>query len=209
MGAAAGPTTAEVCGRLAELAAQLNTADLRGLRVLLRSDLNVPLLPSGAVADEARIAASLPAIKLLLSKGARVVICSHLGRPDATSPDQDAQRRLYTLAPVAAVLRRLVGAAQFVGLAPDCIGPEARAAVDGLQDGQVSETIRALGVRGVNKKGDVPPLDPSVRFRQHSLCGVGNPWASRRCNCPRSSVPAAPLTVILLKWHHPTSNLAA
>ncbi|RZS82818.1 phosphoglycerate kinase [Motilibacter rhizosphaerae] len=107
--------------------------DLRGRRVLVRSDLNVPI--EGApdaprITDDGRIRASLPTIQALVGKGARVVVVAHLGRPKG-APDPK-----YTLAPVAARLAELLGAP--VAFAADTVGDEARAAVDGLGDGQVA-----------------------------------------------------------------------
>jgi phosphoglycerate kinase len=107
--------------------------ELRGRRVLVRSDLNVPI--EGApdaprITDDGRIRASLPTIRQLVDKGARVVVVAHLGRPKG-APDPK-----YTLAPVAARLSELLEAP--VAFAHDTVGDEARAAVDGLGDGQVA-----------------------------------------------------------------------
>src|SRR5690606_18481344 len=85
---------------------------------------------SGAITDDGRIRAVLPTLTALTSAGARVVVCSHLGRPKG-APDPK-----YRLAPVAARLGELLGAP--VAYAEDTVGPSARAAVDGLADGQVA-----------------------------------------------------------------------
>jgi phosphoglycerate kinase len=77
--------------------------DLSGKRVLLRSDLNVPLDESGAITDDGRIRASVPQLTALLEAGARVVVCAHLGRP------KGARDPAYSLAPVATRLAELVG----------------------------------------------------------------------------------------------------
>ena len=103
--------------------------DLRGKRVLVRSDLNVPL-DGQTITDDGRIRASLPTITQLTSAGARVVVCAHLGRPKG-APDPQ-----YSLAPVAARLGELLGAD--VAFATDTVGDSARSTVDGLQDGQVA-----------------------------------------------------------------------
>jgi phosphoglycerate kinase len=103
--------------------------ELRGRRVLLRSDLNVPL-EDGRVGDDTRIRAALPTIERLRSAGARVVCCSHLGRPKG-APDPE-----FTLQPVAARLGELLGAP--VRFAPDCVGPAAQEVVDALGDGDVA-----------------------------------------------------------------------
>jgi phosphoglycerate kinase len=108
------------------LAAQLG--DLRGKRVLVRSDLNVPL-DGTTITDDGRIRASVPTINDLLERGARVVVCCHLGRP------KGAPEEKYSLAPVAARLGELLG--RDVTFATDTVGESAKAAVAGLGDGGV------------------------------------------------------------------------
>lgn len=113
--------------------------DLRGKRVLVRSDFNVPLSDdAGAsiITDDGRIRAALPTLKRLTDAGARVVVLAHLGRPKGTPDPQ------YSLAPVAARLGELLG--QDVALAEDLVGASAKATVDGLADGQVAllENVR-------------------------------------------------------------------
>ncbi|WP_277451585.1 phosphoglycerate kinase [Janibacter sp. DB-40] len=103
--------------------------DLRGRRVLVRSDLNVPL-DGQTITDDGRIRASLPTITRLVEEGARVVVCAHLGRPKG-EPDPR-----YSLAPVAARLGELLGAE--VAFATDTVGDSARETVAGLGDGQVA-----------------------------------------------------------------------
>jgi phosphoglycerate kinase len=112
--------------------------DLRGRRVLLRSDLNVPL-DGGTITDDGRIRASVPTIRRLSGAGARVVVCAHLGRPGGR-PDPR-----YSLAPVAQRLAELLG--QRVALAPDAVGDGARATVAALVDGEVAllENVRFNG----------------------------------------------------------------
>ena len=99
-----------------------------GQRVLLRADLNVPL-DGGLIADDGRIRASLPTLTTLTNRGARVIVCAHLGRPGG-KPDP-----AYSLAPVAARLGELLG--RPVELAADTTGPAARAAVAALRPGGV------------------------------------------------------------------------
>ena len=103
--------------------------DLRGRRVLVRSDLNVPL-DGERITDDGRIRASLPTISTLAEAGARVVVCAHLGRPKG-APDPQ-----YSLAPVAARLGELLG--KDVAFATDTVGASARETVAGLRDGQVA-----------------------------------------------------------------------
>ena len=123
--------------------------DLRGRRVLVRSDLNVPL-EDGRITDDGRIRASVPTIRQLADAGARVVVTAHLGRPEG-APDPQ-----YSLRPVAARLGELLGAD--VAFAEDTVGESARATVDALRDGQVAvlenvrfnegETSKDAAVRG-------------------------------------------------------------
>src|SRR5262249_11916533 len=103
-----------------------NRGDLRGKRVLVRSDLNVPI-EGGVIGDEGRIRASVPTINRLREAGARVVVMAHLGRPKG-EPDPT-----YSLAPVSTRLGELLGAP--VRMAEDTVGDSARATVDGLGDG--------------------------------------------------------------------------
>jgi phosphoglycerate kinase len=103
--------------------------DLRSKRVILRCDLNVPL-KNGLITDDGRIRASVPTIKKLVDAGARVVVISHLGRPDGEhNPD-------FSLAPVAERLEQLLG--QPVVFARDTVGVQATAAVRMLEDGGVA-----------------------------------------------------------------------
>jgi phosphoglycerate kinase len=103
--------------------------DLRGAKVLVRCDLNVPL-KDGQITDDGRIRASLPTLNALLTAGARVVVVSHLGRPDG-APDAK-----YSLAPVAQRLSELLGTG--VVFASDTVGSAAGEAVSGLADGGIA-----------------------------------------------------------------------
>ena len=102
---------------------------LAGTRVIVRCDLNVPL-KDGIITDDGRVRASLPTLNALINAGARVVVCSHLGRPDG-SPDPK-----YSLEPVAQRLSELLG--QPVAFARDTVGESAREAVASLEDGDVA-----------------------------------------------------------------------
>ena len=102
--------------------------DPRGKRVLVRCDFNVPL-DGAAITDEKRIVEALPTIRYLKEAGARVILCSHLGRPKGKADPK------YSLAPVAARLGELLGCP--VPLAADVTGESARSLADSLRDGEV------------------------------------------------------------------------
>lgn len=101
--------------------------DLRGRRVFLRGDLNVPLA-SGEVTDDTRIRAIMPTLQYCLGAGASVVLASHLGRPDGRRDSR------LSLAPVLFRLEELLG--RPIGLAPDCVGPVCERLAHALEPGQ-------------------------------------------------------------------------
>lgn len=122
--------------RLADVVKTIDSlGDLRGKRVLVRSDFNVPL-DGTTITDDGRIRAAIPTLKALLDGGARVIVTAHLGRP------KGAPEAKYSLAPVAARLSELLG--QPVPLAEDVVGESAKATVAALEDGQIAllENIR-------------------------------------------------------------------
>ncbi|HTB93428.1 MAG TPA: phosphoglycerate kinase [Candidatus Sulfotelmatobacter sp.] len=102
--------------------------DLRGKRVFIRVDFNVPL-KDGLVTDDTRIRETLPTLKLAMEKGGRLVLASHLGRPKG-GPDPK-----YSLKPAAKKLEELLG--KPVAFAADCVGPDAEAKSKALKDGDV------------------------------------------------------------------------
>src|SRR5712675_1948972 len=106
----------------------INDLDLRGKRVFIRVDFNVPL-KDAVVTDDTRIRETLPTIRLAIQKGARVVLASHLGRPKG-GPDLK-----YSLKPVAKKLEELLG--NPVAFALDCVGPGAEGQSKALRDGEV------------------------------------------------------------------------
>jgi phosphoglycerate kinase len=123
--------------------------DVRGKRVLVRSDLNVPLdgaPPTMRITDDGRIRASIPTIRALADRGARVLVVAHLGRPKG-EPDPK-----YSLGPVAGRLGELLGSD--VAFATDTVGESATQTVSELQDGQVAvlENVRFNG--GETSKDD-------------------------------------------------------
>ena len=106
----------------------LKDADVRGKRVLLREDLNVPL-KEGRILDYKRIDSALPTLRYLMEHGARTIVVSHLGRPDGK------RNAKYSLKPVASALAERLGAS--VPLVSDVVGPAAQEAAESLRDGQI------------------------------------------------------------------------
>src|SRR5829696_3252309 len=105
-----------------------SVGSLAGKRVVVRCDLNVPL-KDGVITDDGRVRASVPTLDALVAQGARVIVVSHLGRP------QGAPEPKYSLAPVAARLDELLEAS--VAFATDTVGADAAAKVAALGDGEV------------------------------------------------------------------------
>ena len=103
--------------------------EVTGQEVLMRADFNVPTNEALEITDDTRIRAALPTIEELRKKGARLVLCSHMGRPS------EAREEKYSLKPVAARLGELLGGE--VKFAGDCIGEETAALRSGLADGEV------------------------------------------------------------------------
>ena len=104
--------------------------NVKGLRVLVRCDFNVPL-KDGQITDENRLVAALPTIKKLIADGGKIILCSHLGKPKGEAKPE------LSLAPVAVRLSELLG--QEVKFAADAevVGPNAKAAVEAMKDGEV------------------------------------------------------------------------
>jgi len=124
----------------------IDDLDVAGKRVLVRADLNVPM-KGGKVTDTTRIDRTVPTLKELADKGAKVIVLSHLGRPKA-------QRNLeFTLKPVADALAASLG--RPVAFAKDCIGPDAKAVVDAMKNGDVAmfENVRFYGEEEKNDQG--------------------------------------------------------
>jgi len=107
----------------------IEDVNLRGKRVLIRADFNVPLDDALQITDDTRIRSTLPTINRAVDEGARVILCSHLGRPTGPSDLK------YSLAPIAKRLQRLLG--KEVAFAPDCIGSAAEALVAKMKPGDV------------------------------------------------------------------------
>lgn len=107
---------------------QIKDLDLKGKKVLVRVDFNVPMTKEGAISDDTRIKASLPTIQAIVAKGGRVILMSHLGRPKGVTPN-------LSLKPCAERLSKLLG--KPVAFVDDCIGPKVEEAAARLKDGEV------------------------------------------------------------------------
>lgn len=129
----------------------LSDDDLKGKKVLIRCDVNVPL-DGKTITDDTRIRSSIPTLEYLKSKGAIVAVCSHLGRPKNGPEDK------FSLGPCAERMGELLG--QEVKLAPDCIGDEVTAMVDACKEGDVImlENTRFYKEEEKNEDGFVQKL---------------------------------------------------
>jgi phosphoglycerate kinase len=138
---------------------KLSIADLelRGKRVFMRVDFNVPL-SDGKITDDNRIEASLPSIRYVIEKGGRLILASHLGRPKG-KPEAK-----YSLKPVAARLGELLG--KEVRFASDCVGPEVESQVKALADGDV------LLLENLRFHAEEEKNDNDFARRLASLCEV-------------------------------------
>ena len=104
--------------------------NVKGKRVLVRCDFNVPL-KEGKITDENRLVAALPTIKKLIADGGKVILCSHLGKPKGEPKPE------LSLAPVAVRLSELLGQEVKFAADPEVVGPNAKAAVEAMKDGEV------------------------------------------------------------------------
>lgn len=152
--------------------------EVEGKRVLVRVDFNVPLdEKTGTITDDNRIRASLPTIQYLIKRGARVILISHLGRPDGKVVNE------LRMAPVAQRLSQILG--QQVGGATDCVGPEVEKSVESLKSGHVillqnlrfhpdEETGSAAFAQALARLGDIFVNDAfGTSHRAHaSIAGI-------------------------------------
>src|ERR1044072_7340824 len=106
----------------------IDSVNLPAKRVIIRVHLNVPVDDAQQITDDTRIRSALPTINHCVDEGAKVILCSHLGRPKGVDPR-------YSLAPVAKRLQRLLG--KEVLFAPDCIGPSVQNMVAKMKPGDV------------------------------------------------------------------------
>jgi 3-phosphoglycerate kinase len=108
----------------------IDDIDVKGKKVLVRCDFNVPL-KNGVITDTNRLTAALPTIKKLVADGGKVILCSHLGKPKGEPKPE------LSLAPVAAKLTELLGQEVKFAADPEVVGPNAKAAVEAMQDGDI------------------------------------------------------------------------
>ena len=108
----------------------IDDINVKGKRVLCRCDFNVPL-KDGKITDENRLVAALPTIKKLIADGGKVILCSHLGKPKGEPKPE------LSLAPVAVRLSELLGQEVKFAADPEVVGPNAKAAVEAMKDGDV------------------------------------------------------------------------
>lgn len=137
----------------------LSDLDLRGKKVLMRVDFNVPLDESGMIADDMRIRAALPSIEYIIKNGGKLILMSHLGRPKGTL------KKELSLAPCAKRLAELLK--HNVEMAPDCIGPEVEKKVAQLKAG---DTLLLENLR-FHRGEEHPEQDPSFT-RQLAAWGI-------------------------------------
>ncbi len=135
----------------------ISDLDLRGKRVFMRVDFNVPI-EGGRITDDTRIEASLPSIRYVLEKGGRLILASHLGRPKGKPEPK------YSLKPVAARLSELLG--KQVAFAPDCVGPEVEKMVSSLRDGD------ALLLENLRFHAEEEKNEPAFARQLAALCDV-------------------------------------
>jgi phosphoglycerate kinase len=107
----------------------LREIELKGKRVLIRVDFNVPMNEAGEITDDLRIRTVLPTLRYLLEQNARIILCTHMGRPKGQRVEK------FSLAPIAAYLAKLLD--RPVPLASDCVGPEVTKAAAQLQNGEI------------------------------------------------------------------------
>ena len=160
----------------------ISDVDCRGKVVLMRVDFNVPQDDSGAITDDRRIRMAIPSIESVISRGGKLVLMSHLGRPKGKGPEPE-----FTLRPTAVRLGEILG--KPVHFAEDTVGPDAEAKVKGLKDGEVLvlENVR---------------FNPGEKDGEATYSGKLASWADIYCNdafgtCHReeASMVAVPLAM--------------
>ena len=152
----------------------INELDLKGKRVFVRVDYNVPFDEQGNITDDARIRATLPTINYLLDEGAKIILASHLGRPGGKPLPE------FSLKPVAKRLNRLLN--KDVTLASDCIGPEVKKQVEAMQPEDVLLLENLRYHKGEREN------DPEFAKELASLCDVMVQDAFGNCHRAHASM---------------------
>ncbi|MHC4809591.1 MAG: phosphoglycerate kinase [Planctomycetota bacterium] len=158
--------------------ASIDALDVAGRRVLVRVDFNVPLDAEGRITDDRRIRMALPTIRSIIDRGGRAILMSHLGRPAGTGPEPG-----LSLAPVAERLATLLAESsdaaptvRFVG--GSCVGPEAAAAAEALEPGEVL-VLENLRFEAGEKSGD-PAFAARLATMADAYCNDAFGTAHRR-----------------------------
>ena len=148
------PTVTEILlvwnnGRCTMAKKTIADVNVKGKRVLMRVDFNVPQDDKGGITDDRRIRMALPSIQQVLKGGGRLILMSHLGRPEGKDPVADKQ---WTIKPCADRLGQLIG--KPVIFAPDCVGPEVEKIVAGMKDGDccLLENVRFHAAEQIKDK---------------------------------------------------------
>lgn len=138
--------------------------NVKGQRVLVRVDFNVPQDEKGAITDDRRIRMALPTIQHVIKGGGKLILMSHLGRPEGKDRKADQE---WTLAPVAKRLSELLG--QEVIFSPEAVGPEADRIVNTLRDGQVCllENVRFYEAEQIKDKK--AKEDPALKAKKETF----------------------------------------
>lgn len=146
----------------------IKDVDVAGKRIFLRVDFNVPMDQSGRISNDARIVAALPTINYLKSRGAKIILASHLGRPKGKVAPQ------FTLAPAAKRLSELIGAN--VAMAPDCVGEEVERMAANLQNGELLmlENVRFHAEEETNDAAFAKQLSHLADMFVHDAFGVAH-----------------------------------
>jgi phosphoglycerate kinase len=155
----------------------IDELDVQGRRVLVRVDFNVPLREEAGggrvVDDDTRIRAALETVEELRRRGARLVLVSHLGRPERAADER------FSMAPVAERLRELTGAE--VALAPGVVGPAVRARAEALADGEI------LLLENVRFEPGEKSNDPAFAAAPTPTSTTPSAWRTARTRAPRAS----------------------
>ena len=147
--------------------------NVKGQKVLVRCDFNVPL-QDGKITDENRLVAALPTIKKLIADGGKIILCSHLGKPKGEPKPE------LSLAPVAKRLTELLGQEVKFVPSPVVVDDTVRAAVDAMKDGEVIllENTRYRAEETKNGRIWYSPQSTLLQRWCYQICGYSSSWIS-------------------------------